>query len=443
MLDRIENSPIGRRLAKGVFWTIAGTVISRGLMLVASVFVARILGAVTFGEYGIVRNTVGMLGVFAGLGLSLTATKHVAEFRRTDPQRAGRVVGLSWFVAIVTGGLMSLGLLVFAPWLAEHTLNAPHLSTVLRIASLILLIESLNGAQTGALSGFEAFKIIARVNLLTGLASFPILVGATYYGGLKGAVWGLTISLSFNWLLNHLAVRKEARRHGVPLSFTHCLREWSILWRFSLPAFLAGTLAQPVYWACMTLLANQPNGYEELGVFSAANQWYATLLFLPAMLGRVAVPIVSDQIGQRNSEQSIRALALTLKLNLLSTAPLVIAGCLASPWIMPLYGQPFADGWPTMVALLLCVLAKAVISPVGVLVTSTGRMWLGFLTNGLWAVTIIAATLLLIDYGSFGVAIARLISFVLSAVCNGFVALWLVQLLRQEEATVLCDSKTC
>lgn len=36
-LERIENSPIGYRLAREVFWSMAGTVISRGLMLAASV----------------------------------------------------------------------------------------------------------------------------------------------------------------------------------------------------------------------------------------------------------------------------------------------------------------------------------------------------------------------------------------------------------------------
>ena len=65
-LDRIENSPLGYRLAKGVFWSMAGAVISRGLMLVASVLVARMLGKVGFGELGMIRSSVGMFGVFAG-----------------------------------------------------------------------------------------------------------------------------------------------------------------------------------------------------------------------------------------------------------------------------------------------------------------------------------------------------------------------------------------
>ena len=221
-LARIEASKIGYRLAKGAFWSMAGAVISRGLMLAAWVLVARMLGKTGYGELGMIQSTVGMFGVFAGFGLGLTATKHVAEFYRNDPERTGRIIGLSGLVAMGTGGLMAMGLFIFAPWLAEHTINAPHLAGVLRIGALILFINALNGAQTGALSGFEAFKTIAYVNLLVGLISFPVLAGGAYFGGLTGAVWALAINLGVNWLFNHLALRKEAHRYGVSLTFRKC-----------------------------------------------------------------------------------------------------------------------------------------------------------------------------------------------------------------------------
>jgi len=283
LFDRVENSPIGSRLARGVFWSMAGSVISRGLMLCATVLVARMLGKTVYGELGMIQSTVGMFGVFAGFGLGLTATKYVAEFRRSDPDRAGRIIGLSGLFAMLTGGVIAIGLFIFAPWLSEHTINAPHLASVLRIGAMILFINALNGAQTGALSGFEAFKTIAHVNLFVGLISFPILVCGAYFGDLTGAVWALAINLSFNWLLNHLALCKEAKHYRVPFTFKNCTREWSVLWRFSLPAALSGALVGPVNWACGALLVNQPDGYGEMGIYSAANQWRFAILFIPGM----------------------------------------------------------------------------------------------------------------------------------------------------------------
>ena len=425
--NRIEESPLGYRLAKGVFWSMAGAVISRGLMLVATILVARMLGKSVYGELGMIRSTVGMFGVFAGFGLGLTATKHVAEFRKSDPDRAGRIIGISRLFAMVTGGLMALGLFVFAPWLAEHTINAPHLAGVLRIGAFILFINALNGAQTGALSGFEAFKTIAYVNLFVGLISFPILVCGAYFGGLTGAVWALSINLGVNWLLNHLALRKEARRHKVSFTFRNCSREWPILWKFSLPAALSGAMNGPVFWVCSALLVNQPEGYGEMGIYNAANQWYGMMLFLPGLLGRVVLPVLSEQVGQKDTKQSMKTLIFAIKMNVLIVFPPVLLAIIASPYIMSLYGESFRSGWPTLVVVLLAALLLAGQAAVGQLVAASGKMWIGFAMNGGWAITIILGTLLLIDFGSLGLAAARAISYIVHATWTFLFAIWFIR----------------
>jgi len=423
----IESSPIGYRLAKGTLWSMAGAVISRGLMLCAMVLVARMLGKTVYGELGMIQSTVGMFGIFAGFGLGLTATKHVAEFRQKNPERAGRIIGLSWLVATVTGSLMALGLFIFAPWLAEHTINAPHLAVVLRIAALILFINALNGAQTGALSGFEAFKTIAYINLFVGLISFPILVGGAYFGGLTGAVLALAINLGVNCLLNHLALRKEFCRYKVPFTFRKCGRELSILWKFSLPAVLAGSLVGPVNWICNALLVNQPDGYGEMGIYSAANQWYAILLFLPGVLGSVVLPVLSERLGQKDAKQSLKTMALAIKVNALFVLPLVLIVSIASPYIMSLYGEGFRSGWPTLVVVLLTTGVLAVQTPVGQIIAASGKMWLGFAMNAGWALLFIVSTLLLIDLGSLGLATARLFSYIVHATWTFGFAIWMLR----------------
>jgi O-antigen/teichoic acid export membrane protein len=425
-LARVETSEIGYRLAKGIFWSVIGAVISRGLMLAASIFVARMLGKTGFGELGMIQSTVGMFGVFAGFGLGLTATKHVAEFRRSDPDRAGRIIGLSGLFAMATGGLMALGLFIFAPWLAEHTINAPHLAGVLRIGALILFISALNGAQTGALSGFEAFKTIAHVNLFVGLISFPILVFGTWFGGLTGAVWALAINLCFNWLFNHIALRKEARRYGLPFTFRNCGRELPVLWRFSLPAVLSGAMVGPVNWACSALLVNRPDGYGEMGVYSAANQWFAMLMFLPGMLGGVVLPVFSEQLGQNDTKRSAKTLIFAIKMNALFVLPVALLASIASPYIMNLYGAGFSNGWPTLVVVLLTAGLLSVQTPVGQIMAASGKMWIGFIMNAGWALTFILGTLLLLDLGSLGLAASRAIAYVFHATWTFGFAFWLI-----------------
>jgi O-antigen/teichoic acid export membrane protein len=331
-----------------------------------------------------------------------------------DPERAGKIIGLSAIFAMLSGGLMSLGLLVFAPWLAEYTINAPHLTNVLRVGALILFINALNGAQTGALSGFEAFKTIARVNLLVGLVSFPVLVWGAYLGGLTGAVWALAINLCFNWLLNHIALRREAKRYQVPFSFKNFHNELSVLWRFSLPAVLSGVLVGPINWGSSAMLVNQPNGYAELGIYSASNQWRLAVLFIPGILGQVFLPVLSNLEGDSGEKKNYRKILLfNICLNFTITLGVVLPLILFAPHIMSLYGPGFETGSSTLKVLSISAVLVAVNNVIGQSIISKGKMWVGFIFNGLWAVALLffASILLNHGYGSLGLAYATLIAY--------------------------------
>src|SRR5262245_51209511 len=151
-----------------------------------------------------------MFGTLAGFSMGLTANKHVAEFKRSAPARAGRIIALASATAWITSGLMAVALLALGPWLAVKTLAAPHLGGLLQVGALLLFLSGINGAQTGVLSGFEAFKAIARINLICGLLTFPLMVAGAGYGGVAGAVWGLIGSQLANCLLCSVVLRAEA-----------------------------------------------------------------------------------------------------------------------------------------------------------------------------------------------------------------------------------------
>lgn len=412
VLNRVEASEIGYCLAKGLFWSMAGAVISRGLMLAAWVCVARMLGKTGYGELGMIQSTVGMFFVFAGFSLGLTATKHVAEFRSSDPARAGRIISLSWLVAMVTGGLMALGLFIFAPWLAEHTINAPHLSGVLRIGGLILFINALNGAQTGALSGFEAFKTIAHVNLFVGLISFPILVGGAYLGGLTGAVWALAINLGVNWLLNHIALRKEARRYAVPLSFVNCTSDLPVLWKFSLPAVLAGVMVGPVRWACSALLANQPDGYGEIGIFSAALVFQNMLLFASGMINAPLLSMVSNAGANISDKLGTVNILSSWILGVVFAIPLLCFPEIAQG----LFGADFDTRSFTVTFSIVVFYTTVMIFVAGLarVLAARSLLWWGFFSNTFWAIILIGSAAFLIRWGAPGLAASFAIAYILN-----------------------------
>lgn len=413
---KLEASPLGYRLARGAFWSLAGAVVSRSLGLLASILVARMLGKVGFGELGIIQSSVGLFGTFAGFGLGLTATKYVAELRAKDPARAGRIIALSSLVSWATGGAMAVLLFVLAPWLATHTLAAPHLGGLLRLGSLLLLLGAVNGAQTGALAGFEAFKRIARINFTAGIAAFPLMVGGAWLRGLEGAVFGLVITQAVNCWLNFRGLRAEVHCAAMPFVFAGASREWSVLWRFSLPALAGNLLVGPVYWLCNAMLVNRPNGYAQMGLFNAANQWFSALLFLPGVLGQAALPVLSERLGENDGLRAGKVLGFYIKLNAAAVTPLMFLGCLASPLIMSSYGPGFTEGWPILVIVLTTAALLAVQTPVGQVIAASGRMWMGTAMNFGWAACFVVLAWCLLRWGALGLAAARLGAYLAHAI---------------------------
>lgn len=426
---RLEQSPLGERLARGAFWSVAGGVGSRMLGLLAWILVARLLNGEAFGEIAMIQGTVGLFGVLAGVGMGVTATKHVAEFRRQDPGRAARLIRLSNRIAWMAGLAVAGGVAWFAPLLAEHTMHRPSLGPELRISSGLLLLGAIQGAQAGALAGLESFRALARLNLITGLISCLLLVLGARWGGVAGTVWGLTLTAGLGCLLHQIVLRQEMARAGLVGGGVWDRRDLPMLWKFTLPAALGALVAAAVQWGCMGMLARQPRGYEALGIFNGANQWFLALMFLPNLLAQSVLPLMAEQLGQSRHQQGRRLLGFSIKLNALVVVPVLLL-CLLSPWLMNLFGRSFRSEWPTLVAVLATAVFLSIQTPVGQIITASGRVWAGFWMNLGWAAVFVAGTWAWVSWGALGLATARLAAYAAHTVWAMWYAL---RLLRRED----------
>ena len=413
--DRIKTGSLGHRLAKSSFWNLAGSVAGRLVSLPAGVLLARLLGRHDYGELGMIYSSIELFGIFGGFGLGLTATKYIGEFKRRDPERAGRILAMSNLTAYLTGAIFSLILFRFSSQIAAGPLAAPHLAVPLRISALVLFLTCIDGAQTGGLAGFEAFNHLARLQLLKGTLNLPCLVGGFYLGRLPGILWGLALSRFIGLVLNRIYLNREARKAGVPLILSGFRSELPILWKFSVPAFFGGVMVAPVNWFCSTLLVHQPGGYREMGAYNAANQWFSMLLFIPTALATGIVPILSDTLGEKDLKRSKKVLNFMVKINAAIIIPCVLVLSLLAPYVMRIYGRDYKDAWPTLIVLLITSGIYALLTPVGEIIAAAGRMWLGFATNVAWAAVLIVATVFLVRFGSFGFASARMIAYFLHA----------------------------
>jgi O-antigen/teichoic acid export membrane protein len=438
-----NSDSLRARFARGAIWSFIGTAISQGLSLIASIITARMLGRVGFGQLGIINSTVGMFGIFAGLGLGLTTTKYVAELRTANPDRAGTIIGLSSLVSVASGGLITLLLIIFAPIVASRSFHAPYLVMELRVGSLLLFLNALNGVQTGTMAGFEAFRAIAKANLARGVLSFPVLIGGAYFGHLRGAVWALVGAAAIGWIINHMILVRKCRSAGMRVRYHRSWTEARVLWSFSLPAVLANAVAGPVTWIAGTMLVRTPNGYAEMGIFNAATQWRTAIMFFPALIGEVVLPMLSSLHGERRRESARKVMMAAIGINAMCALPFFLVVVLFRGQIMALFGASFSSRGTVLWLTALTSLLLAIQLPVAHVIAASGRMWLGAAMNFGWAATLLGSCwyFLTLGWGADGVAGGYVIAYLVHATWTFGFAAWLLGR-RQEIHLTAANSMT-
>jgi len=417
--DNRSTSPVGYRIAHGAFWSMIGTGIPQALTMISSIFVARLLGKDLLGEYGMVISTVGLFNMFAFFGIGMTSIKHVAEFRKNDPAKAGRIIALFYLLAAGSAVLMIGALIPAAPWLAERTLAAPHLANLMRIGAGIIFFGAFSSVQMGTLAGLEAFRTIAWITILNGVLLFPLLVGGVYFFGLPGAVVGYVISGAVGCIISNIEIHKAAREAGVPIRFTGCTKELYILLEFSLPAVLGGVMFTPANWACMAMLVNIPKGYAEMGIFGVAGSWQKVIFFIPQCLNAIALPMLSDFHGTKQRIQYLKTFWYSIILIGISALGVAIAIAVASPFIMKIYGAGFLSGKYVLMFMSFSAVIIVIDNFVGVAILSIGKMWFLVATAAVWAITSITASYFLVPlYGAIGLSLAMAAAYVLHVLCD-------------------------
>ena len=381
--------------------------------MISLMVVARLIGREQFGELGIIQSSIGMFQVFAAFGMGVTATKHVAVYRHTNPERAGRIIMLTALFSSATGTCMALVLWLFSPWLSTSILNAPQLVIPLRISALMLIFSGWTSAQTGSLAGFEAFRTIARINFFVGLSSMPVIIVGALWGGVKGAVWGLVITMAINAIFNNLALRARMHKEGIPATLDGWYNELQMLWKFTLPAVLGGAMVPPVNWLGTAMLVRQPNGFAEMGIFAAANQWFSVLLFLPSMINSTILPILAETAGARDFSKLKKILFLGIKISFICVIPFAGVIAILSPYIMSCYGAVFQEGWPVLIMISMAAIVAGIQNLFGNTLASINRMWLHFIMNLIWATLFLTILLLLLHsgWGALGIATAQFASY--------------------------------
>ena len=406
-----KNS-ILNRLAKALMWNVIGLLFSKGFTMVSSIVIARILGTTLYGEYGIIISTVSMFATLAGLGLGITSTKFVAEYRLDDKKKVERVLGLTNLFSIFSGTIMVILVYFFADTLAVSQLNNPNLANLLKIASILLLINTFNGVQRGSLSGFEKFSTLAKIDIFSGILSCVITLVGTIFWGLVGLVIANVVVNMVTVILCTISIRETLKQNNMKINYKHFYKECNVFIHISLPSMLSGLMVGPVTWIVNTLFIQIPNGYSQMGIFNAANQWRLILSMLPQVINLAILPILISNKNQSNKGLEKINLLLSWILICILALPLITIPELISY----LYGKEYISYQYNITVILVILTTVFIAYKEGVAraMLSQSLMWRGFTDNLVWAITLICSIMIFRELGAIGMALSFLCAYIVS-----------------------------
>jgi len=423
---KINKSSLSKRLFEGMSWTLIGNIFGKFIQLLAFIFVARIVGKQEYGQISIIRSTLNMFLVFSSAGMGVTATRYIAMYRTSNPHRAFEIYSFSLKTVFLIGLIISVLVFLLSSYISEYQLNNLHLSEALKIGAVILFLMTLSSVQMGALNGFERFKEMGIISALNGIVQLISVVLGAYFWGINGVISGLGVTNLALALQLWFSLKKDISeiRTAEKNKDEKKLDTSSIFLKFSLPAVLQGLVVIPVLWWVKTFLIDHA-GYGEMATFDVAEQWYYVVLFVPNSLGTILLPLLTNTNYNGSKGQYNKLLKINMLINVIVTFIIAAGVALFSPLIYKFYGKEFTEYQPLLI-LLITVVICAVNNVLGQVITSKGKMWLGFGINALWAIWLIIFSVIFVgkyQMGATGLAYALLISYTLHSIVQGIIAL--------------------
>jgi O-antigen/teichoic acid export membrane protein len=415
------GSSVKQRLAGGTFWTLTGNICWRVLSAISTITIARILGPKSFGEFGMVRSTVQMFSIYAAFRLGNTAAKYVAEFKKDNPAKAARILKLTLMVSVFLCGIVSLILLFTSRILAIGLLKNETMHLAIATGSFMLFFTIYGNIRESVMVGFENFKAIAITNITKGVLTPVLCIPLTYFMGVQGAILGLSLVAAIVMHQLHRYIKEEVRLAGFPniVRTQDIWKETSVFWQFALPGFISGVITSMILWAGRIILTRQEAGYAELGLFTAADQWRTMVLFIPAILARVVLPLISSSIN--NSDSEVReSISMQAQASCMIALPLTVLIIGFTEPLAALFGKQFVGTEQIIPMLIFSVFFSALNQSVRVIYDGIGRRWLNLFMWVTWGFVFLTASLYFIPKnGAFGFALAHLLGemvlFVLQA----------------------------
>lgn len=333
----------GRRIFKNASVLMASQFTTWGLSMAIMIFMSRYLGAVGLGQIHLASSIWSIMSIFISFGMNTHLTKEIAR----KPAETGRLLSLS--VAMRTlMFVLSLGIVFIYSQVAGY--SEITVAVILVMGFINLLGEFASTCQA-SLAGLERMEYtsLAQIVSRTFSAVLTILLLVLGYNVI------VVVSVGIGAGLINLGLQLYYLRRLAPLQAYFRWSEGISLLKSSFPylaVFAFITLYMQVDIIVISLVANE----QGVGWYSAADQLFGTLLFIPSIFLTAVFPALARMYADA-SDSLPRLMSKSFNLLLLLSVPVGLGVLtIANPLVVMLFGAEFANSGPILAVMGIVLL---------------------------------------------------------------------------------------
>lgn len=402
------NISMRKRIWNAIIYGVGGAVGSRFLVLLSGIIVSNIVGKTSYGEFSHVNSTVTLFVTFSGLGISSTLTRFIA-INKEDKIKIGKIIGSFGTIVSFFSIIMSLIMFLLAEQISFLTTENGDLIFYYQIGSLAMLFASLSSVQQSALLGFEQYKKSATIELFR---CFIYVIAAYFLSkshGVTGAILALMLGFILKFILMLLVNVIYNYKNHIKLGFIFDKEIRHILFTFTIPAFISALFVIPVNWISNSLLVRNTS-FDELAIFSVAQQWMTIITYIPSQLGQMR-PIYADLYSRKQYKTLFKTVKKFTFISVLLVFGVSGLALIFAKPLLGLYGENYSEGVLAFRIMMIVAFVIVTQAQLGTVFETINKMWTGFTLNLVWSIILLGSFSYFVMYGSLGYALAYLIAY--------------------------------
>ncbi|MEK3879579.1 lipopolysaccharide biosynthesis protein [Paenibacillus sp. FSL M7-0420] len=323
----MSDNSLKNKTLSGLFWSFSDAIGNQGIQFILQIVLARLLVPKDFGVIGMITIFIAISQTFVDSGFSN------ALIREKKPTQND--YSTVFYFNLLMAFIIYIILFLCAEPISNY-FKEPQLLQLIRILSMVLLIDSFGLIQRTILTKNINFRAQTKINLISSILSGIIAIILAYKGF---GIWSLVIKTLIMQMVQTLMLCLTNR--WLP-SFVFNLNSFRKLFGFGWKLLVSG-LINTLYNNLYYLIIGKLYSASELGYYSNAQRLRdTTSQSITNALQKVSYPVLSS-IKEDDKQLSLVYKKL-IKFSVFITFPLLLGlAAVAPPLIELMFGQKWIN----------------------------------------------------------------------------------------------------